>query len=177
MEENKILILGIGNILFSDEGVGIRVVERLLSCYDFPENVTIIDGGVLGLSLMCYMTEVNQLIVVDAVRNGGPPGTLYRLEGDDVPRRFLAKNSLHQIDFLEALTACDVIEELPETVIIGIEPEDIDTLGLELTPTVQSKVDGLLEGVFKELDRLGVKYRKKEEVQDVSCCSCQNYQN
>jgi hydrogenase maturation protease len=174
MEDRKILILGIGNILFADEGVGIRVVERLQTRYRFPEYVTVMDGGVLGLSLMCYITETEHLIVVDAVKKGGPPGTLYRLTGDEVPRRFLAKNSLHQIDFLEALTACDVIEKLPETVILGVEPEDIDSMSLELTSAREEKMDDLIEMVLRELERIGVDYYQRGESEHVSGHTCQN---
>ena len=105
MKTEKITVLGIGNILFRDEGVGIRVVERLEGRYHFPDHVSVVDGGVLGLGLLNVLAETKHLIVVDAVKNHGKPGDLYRLRGDDVPKRFLAKNSLHQIDFLETLTA------------------------------------------------------------------------
>ena len=177
MKNEKITILGIGNILFRDEGIGVRVIERLESLYEFPDHVSVVDGGVLGIGLLNILAETNQLIVVDAVKNRGNPGDLYRLEGDDVPKRFLAKNSLHQIDFLETLTASQVIDKLPDTVILGVEPEDIDTLGIELTPTIQKKVDILIDMVLKELDRLGVTYHylgEEEHVFGHTCKDCQD---
>jgi len=155
------MILGVGCILFTDEGFGIRVIEKLQELYEFPENVSIVDGGVLGLNLLGVISEADHLIVVDAVRNKEGAGSLYRLEGDAIPDRIRAKNSLHQVDFLEALTMCQALDKVPKTVILGVEPEDIDTLGLELTSITRSKVDPMIGMVLKELDRLGVGYQKR----------------
>ncbi|UCF57402.1 MAG: HyaD/HybD family hydrogenase maturation endopeptidase [Deltaproteobacteria bacterium] len=167
MKPKNITVLGVGNILFADEGVGIRVIERLQERYDFPENVSIIDGGTLGLRLLGVISEADYLIVVDAVKNKKEPGSLYRLEGEEVPKRILAKNSLHQVDFLETLAACQVLDKVPETVILGVEPQDIETPSIELTPTIQAKVDTLIQMVLKELDRLGVSYHSKGEMKHV----------
>ncbi|MCG2754039.1 MAG: HyaD/HybD family hydrogenase maturation endopeptidase [Desulfobacteraceae bacterium] len=163
-----IMILGVGCILFSDEGFGIRVIERLQELYKFPDNVSIVDGGVLGINLLGVISEADQLIVVDAIRNKGEVGSLYRLEGDAIPQRVRAKNSLHQVDFLEALTLCQALDKVPETVILGVEPEDIDTLSIDLTPGIQTKIDPALNMVLAELDRLEVSYQKKEQL-NVSC--------
>ncbi len=160
-EKKHIMVLGVGNLLFTDEGVGIHVVQALLEEYTFSKNVSIEDGGVLGINLLGIISQADELIVVDAIRNGGPPGTLYRLEGDDIPKRILAKNSLHQVDLLEALTLCQALDKVPETVIIGVEPQDIETLGLELTPPVQAKLGDLKAMALKELDRLGADYFRK----------------
>ena len=161
--ENHIMVLGVGNLLFTDEGVGIHAIQTLLEQYEFSQNVSIEDGGVLGINLLGIISEADDLIVVDAIRNGGAPGTLYRLEGDDIPKRILAKNSLHQVDLLEALTLCQALDKVPETVIVGVEPEDIETLGLELTPPVQEKMGDLITMVFRELDRLGADYHEKRD--------------
>jgi len=99
---------------------------------------------------------------VDAIRNRGNPGDLYRLERDAIPERIRAKNSLHQVDFLEALTLCQALDKVPETVIVGVEPEDIETLSLELTPTIQSRVDPVIDMILEELRRLGGSYWEKE---------------
>jgi hydrogenase maturation protease len=108
--------------------------------------------------LLGVISKPDHLIVVDAIRNKGKPGDLYRLEGDQIPERIRAKNSLHQVDFLEALTLCQALEKVPKTVIIGVEPEDIETQGLELTPPIQAKVDPVIEMVLAELVRLGGSY-------------------
>jgi hydrogenase maturation protease len=163
-----IMILGVGCILFSDEGFGIRVTEKLQELYEFPDNVSIVDGGVLGINLLGVISEADQLIVVDVIRNKKAAGSLYRLEGNAIPERIRAKNSLHQIDFLEALTLCQALDKVPETVIVGVEPEDIDTLSIDLTPVIQTKIDPVINMVLAELDRLEVSYQKKEQL-NVSC--------
>jgi hydrogenase maturation protease len=162
-ERPQITILGVGNILLSDEGVGVRVVERLAHAYDFPDNVRVLDGGVLGVRLMGVIGSSDVLIVVDAVKNRQPPGTLYRLADDQVPRRVLAKQSMHQMDLPEVLALCSAIDRNPQTVVVGVEPEDITTLEVTLTPAIAAKVDDLVGMVLKELDRLGVRYNPRAE--------------
>jgi hydrogenase maturation protease len=157
----EIMILGVGCILFSDEGFGVRVIETIQDRYEFPDNVQVVDGGVLGINLLGVISKPDYLIVVDAIRNKGKPGDLHRLEGEAIPERIRAKNSLHQVDFLEALTLCQALDKVPETVILGIEPEDIETLSTELTPTAQSKVDAIIEEVLVEVKRWGGSYRQK----------------
>jgi hydrogenase maturation protease len=166
MKEKRITIMGVGNILFTDEGVGVRVLEMLTEQYDFPSNVAIVDGGVLGMNLLGTISEADHLIVIDAVRNGQEPGTLYRLVGEDIPQRVLAKNSLHQVDLLEALTFCEALDKHPETVIIGIEPHDIKTVGLEMTPIVVGKMQAMVEMVILELELLGVTATRRRVPED-----------
>jgi len=159
----QILILGIGCILFRDEGFGVRVIEKLQERYEFPENVSLVDGGVLGLNLLSVLSEADYLIVVDAVRNRGNPGDLYRLEGDAIPDRIREKNSLHQVDFLETLTVCQALDKVPETVIFGVEPEDIESLSLDLTPATRARVDQVIDLVLDEIRQLGVTYRRRSK--------------
>jgi len=158
----NITVLGIGNILLTDEGFGVRVVEKLFDEYEFPENVSLVDGGVLGINLLGVIAEAQHLIVVDAVKNKQPPGTLYRLEKDELPERILLKNSLHQTDFLETLTLCQAIDKVPHTtVVLGIEPEDILTHSVDMTPTVAARVDEMMDLVIRELDSLGAIAKKR----------------
>ena len=157
----EVMVLGIGCILYSDEGFGVRVVEKMEKIFEFSNNVLLVDGGVLGVNLLGVISKPDHLIVVDAIRNNGSPGDLYRLEGDAIPRRIRAKNSLHQVDFLEALTLCQALDKVPQTVIIGVEPEDIDTQSLDLTPAIQAQVDPVIDMVLDELRRLGGSCKKK----------------
>ena len=157
------MILGVGCILFSDEGFGVRVIEKLEERYMFPDNVSVVDGGVLGVNLLGVISQADQLIVVDAIRNKGNPGDVYRLSGEQIPERIRAKNSIHQVDFLETLTLCRAIDKVPETVIVGVEPLDIETLSIELTPVTAAKVDVMIDMVLSELDRLDTTYDKRKE--------------
>jgi hydrogenase maturation protease len=165
-----IMIMGVGCTLLRDEGIGVKVVHALFNRYDFADNVEILDGATLGVNLLGYMSQADYLIVVDAIRNNGKPGDLYRLAGQQIPERIRAKNSLHQVDFLEALTLCQALDRVPEVVILGVEPEDIDTCSVELTPVVAAKFEALQAMVLEELDRLGAAYSiKAESDNDVSC--------
>ncbi len=166
----EVMVLGIGCILYTDEGFGVRVVEKMEALYEFPDNVLLVDGGVLGINLLGVISKPDHLIVVDAIRNKGKPGDLYRLAGDQIIQRIRAKNSLHQVDFLEALTLCQALDKVPETVIIGVEPEDIDTQGLELTPAIQRKIGPVIEMVLTELDRLGVSWSGLNYPEPLNAC-------
>lgn len=168
----NITVLGVGNILFRDEGLGIRALELLERRYRFPENVKLVDGGVLGIHLLGTIAETDHLIVIDAVKNNASPGTLHRLEGEDIPRRILAKNSLHEVDLLEALTLCPAFGKMPHTIILGIEPSDIETLSLNLSPVVESKIQQLLTIIVDELRSLGVNPVEKTQEEQQCYVSC-----
>jgi hydrogenase maturation protease len=176
-KNKQILILGVGNILFTDEGLGVRVVEKLMDEYEFSDNVVVEDGGVLGLNLLGVMTETDHLIVVDTIQWGDAPGTFHRMKGEQIPQRIRPKNSLHQVDFLEAYTCCQLLDNVPETVILGLEPLDIETLSTELTSTIQDNIEGLIQQVLMELDHLGAEYRHKGESRHVPGGTCQDYKD
>nr|WP_319490350.1 HyaD/HybD family hydrogenase maturation endopeptidase [uncultured Desulfobacter sp.] len=161
MDVNNITVLGVGNILYTDDGVGIRVVEALEKGYEFSDNVDIIDGGVLGVNLLGVISNAGRLIVVDTVLNHGQPGDLHRLDHDQIPNRILAKNSLHQVDLIEALTLCNALDHVPETTIIGVEPKDIESLGEDLSPEVGVRLDDLVQNVLEEIIRLGGSFEPK----------------
>lgn len=162
-DSKQIMILGVGCILYADEGFGVRIVEEMQKRYEFAENISLVDGGVLGVNLLGVISQPDYLIVVDVIRNKGNPGDLYRLEGEQIPERIRAKNSLHQVDLLEALTLCQALDKVPQTVILGVEPEDIETLSVELTPCTRAKFDQVINLVLAELDRLGGSYRKRSD--------------
>ena len=158
----KITVLGVGNILLKDEGVGVKVVEEMSGRYTFPEHVDLVDGGTQGLWLLATLQQVDHLIVVDAVLGGGPPGTLYRLEKEDLPKGLRVKVSAHDSDLVEALNLCELAGNGPETVVVvGIQPEDIEPFGLDLTPVVAGKMEELIQRVLDELKSLGVVPQKK----------------
>ncbi len=165
--EQRILILGVGNVLLKDEGVGVRIVHELQARYDFDPNVRLVDGGVLGLSLMGTMMEADQVIVVDAVRGGDEPGTLYRFNWEAKPEHIQYKDSLHQIDLMETMGTLPLVGEVPRVTVLGVEYEDIDNWGLELTPRVERAVEPLLTLVLKELQELGAPARPKDKPLEV----------
>lgn len=176
-EKSKdIMVIGVGNVLMKDEGFGIHVVKRMEQMFAFPENVEIVDGGVLGVHLLGIISKPDHLIVVDVVRGGGKPGDMYRIEQQDIPARIRAKNSVHQVDFLEALALLQAMDHQPEVVILGVEPEDITTLETDLTEAIEEKVGPIIDLVLAELEKLGVTC-KKGTCKNVSCDPLYDRQN
>lgn len=151
----KILILGVGNILYTDEGVGVRAVEQLLADFDFSDNVTLMDGGNLGMRLMEPLMACDYCIVLDAVLGGDVPGTVYRLTGEDLRKSLAFKDSMHQSDLVDTLIYCELIGKRPETVVIGMEPFDFKTMAVELSPTIAERVPAMLDIALAELRTAG----------------------
>jgi len=176
MKTAQILVLGVGNILLSDEGFGVCVINRLTERYEFPENVCLMDGGVLGLNLLGPISDADHLIVIDAIKNRHPAGTMYRIDGKDLPQRIRSKNSMHQIDLLEALTLCEALGDVPDTVLLGVEPRDMESTSIHLTPEIQERVDPMVDRVLEELDRLDVPYRERTSTEG-PCSSCKQNTN
>lgn len=150
-----ILILGVGNILYTDEGAGVRVIEKLLEDYDFSDNVKLMDGGTLGTKLMDPIMACQKLIVVDAVLGGDEPGSVYRLTGEDLRKSLAFKNSLHQSDLVDTLILCELTGHRPEAVVIGIEPYDYKSLAVELSDVVKERLPRIAEIVLDEIRNSG----------------------
>lgn len=152
----RVLILGIGNLVMSDDGVGVKVVQKLQSRYRFPAGVEIIDGGTLGLDLLPMLECVERLIVVDAIEIGEKPGTCVRLSDDDIPIVLETKLSPHQMGFKDLLVVSRLMGHSPrEMVLIGVQPGSI-AMDTELTPEVEAQVEVMLTSVLKELDLWGI---------------------
>jgi hydrogenase maturation protease len=151
----QILVLGVGNILFRDEGVGVRAVESLLANYDFSDNVTLMDGGTLGSRLIGPMMEADFVLVLDAVLGGDKPGTLYRYQGQDLRRSLAFQDSMHQANLIDTLTQCELIGKRPDALIVGIEPEDFKTMDINISPLLASRLPAMCDMALAELRALG----------------------
>ena len=149
--------MGIGNVLMMDDSVGVRAVEELEKMYRMPEDVELLDGGTSGMELLSHIREHDCLIIIDALKSGLPPGTVVRVEGEDVPARFMTRISPHQLGLSDVLAAATISGELPANMVLfGIEPKKVE-LGLGLSEEVRSSFDKLLGVVKEEIERLGFK--------------------
>ncbi|EGB16448.1 hydrogenase expression/formation protein [Pseudodesulfovibrio mercurii] len=158
-KDTRILILGVGNILFTDEGFGVRVAEDLEQKYQFSDNVTVLDGGTLGLKLMGPIMESDYLIIVDIVLNDGEPGEIFRLLGEDLNKACAFKNSLHQTDLLDTLAQCSIIGNVPdEVVLFGIEPVNYHDMSAALSPELTARLPQMEALVLDEVERAGGSY-------------------
>jgi hydrogenase maturation protease len=162
MDTEQITILGIGCTLLADQGFGVGMIQSLNRQFEFPAHVHLVDGGLVGVGLTGIIAQADQLIVIDAIANGGRPGDIFRLEGREILQRLTAKNHVQQVEFLEALAHCQALDKPARTVLLGIEPQDTKTLACELTPVLQAQMEAMTTCVLDELDRLGVNCRKKE---------------
>ncbi|MFZ2266458.1 MAG: HyaD/HybD family hydrogenase maturation endopeptidase [Azonexus sp.] len=164
MNSKRILVLGIGNILWADEGFGVRCVEALNAGWEFPPQVELMDGGTQGLYLLPYVQETDCLLVFDAVDYGDTPGTLREVVGDLVPRFMGAKKmSLHQTGFQEVLAAAEMTEKLPgELVLIGVQPEELEDYGGSLRDVVKAQMPAALDIAFAWLERWGASPKKRQ---------------
>jgi hydrogenase maturation protease len=169
VDTKVITILGIGCALLADQGFGVSVVQALDARYQFPENVQLLDGGLLGVVLTGTIAQANHLIVIDSIANCGRPGDIYRLEDQEIRQRLTRKkNPVYQVEFLEALVHCQSLDAPPQTVLLAVEPADTQTLACALTPVLQDKIDPMVALVLKELDQLGVSYGNKK-TESLSC--------
>ena len=132
-DARTVLILGVGNLLLSDEGAGPHVIRRLQERYVLPPAVQIVDGGTFGMDLLYYLEGCATLLIVDAVETGKPAGTLIRLEGEAVPAFLSVKISPHQVGVPDMLFAAKLKGiEPPDIVLWGVQPESFE-IGLDLS--------------------------------------------
>ena len=151
----RTLVLGLGNILLRDEGVGVRVVEALAERYTLPAEVEVVDGGTAGMDLLNTLAGCDHLLICDAVRTGGSPGSVVKLAGDQVPALFQTRCSPHQLGLADLLATLTLTGEAPAVVtLIGIIPADL-RLGLELSDEAAEAAGRAVEELAAELRGLG----------------------
>jgi hydrogenase maturation protease len=164
----NILVLGIGNLLLSDEGAGVRALEAIEQRFDIPPGVELLDGGTSGMELLGYLQGRDAVIIIDAVTCGKPPGTIVRLEGDQVPALFRRKISPHQLGLSDLLAAARLTDSLPaEVILIGVEPKELGT-GLKLSNKVAGVMEELAVLVALELESLGARVAMKKGARRMS---------
>jgi len=157
----KISLIGLGNLLLRDEGVGVHAVEALKRKYDFPEGVRLLDGGTLGLDLLHLIEGMDRVLFVDAVDLKKKPGTIAVIEGEDLPSLLEPKLSLHHVGLSDLLFASGFLGTRPaEIVLIGIQPETME-IGLELSKTIKERFDELLDTVLGKLREWGLEVEEK----------------
>lgn len=156
-------MLGLGNLLLHDEGIGVWVAESLRRRFDFPDTVTLLDGGTLGLDLLPRLEGVSRLCLIDAVQLGGPPGRISRLAGEEVPAALGLKMSPHQVGVQDLLATARLRGQAPPVVVLwGLEPERLDP-GIGFSPSVASALTRLEAAVLEELRGWGLPGRLRAE--------------
>jgi hydrogenase maturation protease len=152
----NIAIFGIGNILLSDDGVGVHAVHRLIEDFAFPDSVELIDGGTKGLDLLPLLEGRDKVLIIDAANFKKEPGTIDIVEGDRIPAFLSAKLSVHQIGLPDMLFAAKLMDIAPpEMCLIGIQPESMET-GTYLSEKVKNQFEPFLNTILQKLNEWGV---------------------
>ena len=161
-----VTILGVGNVILTDEGFGVRAAEYLDHHYTFPDNVQIVDGGTLGIELTQYVTGTNKLLVIDSINGGAEPGTVFRFHNDAIMEHFQDELSAHEVGIQDVLALLTVTgHKIPEVIVIGAQPFDLEA-GVGLSDGMQALLPQIVEQILKDLRDWGIEAQRKETAGD-----------
>ena len=159
--DNSIVVLGVGNILLTDEGLGVHVVEDLKANYTFTPQVTLIDGGTMGMELLTYMRGMKKILLIDAINGGKNPGTVYEFPHRELEQYFTDHISVHEVGMQDILRIRAIQENpLEDAIVIGVEPESLE-IGFEPSAPVQAVLPEVKERVLRVLRNWGVQVEPK----------------
>lgn len=159
--ENSIVVLGVGNILLTDEGLGVHVVEDLKANYNFTPQISLIDGGTMGMELLTYMRGMKKILLVDAVNGGEAPGTIYEFPHRELEQYFTDHISVHEVGMQDILRIRAIQENpLEDAIVIGVEPESLE-VGFEPSEPVQHALLEVKDRVLRILRDWGVQITRK----------------
>jgi len=151
MQPKKILILGLGNILLGDEGIGVRVAEQLIS-HSLPDNVEVIDGGTAGYELLNFFEDREKVIIVDAVKTADKPGSVYKVDVSILEEDDTIHLSLHQIGLKNVFKMASLMDINPEVTLVGIVPKDYQRYKIGLSKEVEKAIPCAIETIFQEVN-------------------------
>ncbi len=156
-----IAVIGIGNTLMKDEGVGVHIVNALLKNYRFTPQIELIDGGTAGMELLQFFQDNEKIIIIDAVNFDREAGFIGSIENDDILRRLNNKLSMHHLGITDVLSSLQLTGgKADEIFLLGIQPKSIE-LGMELTAEIAQKTDKMISIILQKLEQWGVKAEKK----------------
>ena len=161
MDKKHITILGLGNILLADEGFGVHFIRYFEDRYILPENVEIVDGGVMGYVLLDIFDRSDLIIVVDCIRLDDEPGSIYRFTHEEFITKLPPPTSAHEVKFSDVLIKAEMIGELPEMVFLCIVPKEFKDMDLEMTGDLKNRLPVMESFLIKELEGLGIKVEAK----------------
>jgi len=161
MKESKIAVIGIGNILMSDEGVGCHAANLLLAKYNFEPSIEILDAGTTGTDLLHYFEDYDRIIITDAVNFDKEPGFIGTIEDDDILARITTKMSMHHLGLSDVLSTVKLLGiETMNVYLVGIQPASLE-VGTELTDLIAQRMDRMIEVVLLKLKEWGVSVKEQ----------------
>lgn len=158
------IIIGVGNMLFKDEGIGIYASEYIKQNYEFSDNLEIIDGGTLGFKLMAYFQEYKNVIILDTVSINDEAGSIFRFPSDVLLGLGKYRKTAHEVEIVEMLEIVSVLDSHANVTIIGIVPQDIQSVEIGLTKQMEEKFPLFINTALKEIEDLGFNLTKKDDL-------------
>lgn len=163
MKNKKIAVIGAGTVIFNDEGVGVYAQRYLEKNYKFDSDITFVDGGVLGFKLMTYYQEYDKVIILDTITmDNDKAGSIYNLPANELMGLGSYKQTAHEVEIVEMLEICSLLEQMADTNIIGIIPDDIKSVKVGLSDTLKNKFSYFVQEALNEIAKLGIKYTKNK---------------
>jgi len=162
--QNKNIVIGVGNLLFCDDGIGVIAVEYLKRNFEFSSGLELLDGGTLGFNLAEYFLEYENVLIIDTISTDDKVGEIYKIPSDELLGAGSYKNTAHEVEVVQMLQACQLYDKKAEITIIAIVPEDIKSVEIGLSETLRSRFDILIQTVIKSIEELGVEVTKKDDV-------------
>jgi len=159
-KKGKVAILGVGNILLTDEGFGVHFVRWLSKRYKPSENVSFIDGGTLAYALIDIICSCENLIVIDVLKAKDTPGSIYRFNTEEMQAHMPPPTTAHEVTFFDVLFKVELMDELPQTLFLCIVPQDYGDMKMEMTPLMRKKFPAMEKLLLDELSRLNVQLEK-----------------
>jgi len=159
----RTVIIGAGTVIYQDEGIGVYAAKYMEENFTFMDDVTLVDGGVLGFLLMTYYQDYDKVIILDTITMDDTVGSIYNLPSHELLGLGSYKQTAHEVEIIEMLEICSLLEKMAEVNIIGIVPQDIKTVNVGLSDEMKNKFDNLINAAIDELDKSGIKYKRNND--------------
>ena len=159
----KTAIVGAGTVIYQDEGIGVYAAKYIEKNFTFMDDVTLVDGGVLGFQLMTYYQDYDRVIILDTITMDDEVGSIYNLPSEELLGLGSYKQTAHEVEIIEMLEICSLLERMAEVNIIGIVPKDIQSVNIGLSDEMKAKFNDLLSAAVAEIERSGIKYKRNTD--------------
>jgi hydrogenase maturation protease len=163
----KTVLIGVGNILFMDEGIGVYAAKLLACNYTFTPEIEIIDGGTLGFKLMDYLSDYEKVIILDTVSIEADPGSVYDLPSDALMNLGEYRQTVHEIEVVGMIEMCQLLGKMAEVNIIGIIPQDIVNVEINLSNSIKSALPFLIQTTLNNLKKSGIYATAKKQQKSI----------
>jgi len=162
--QNKNIVIGIGNLLFCDDGVGVIAIKYLKENFEFTPKLELLDGGTLGFNLAEYFLEYDNVFIIDTISVNDEVGEIYKIPSGELLGAGAYKNTAHEVEVVQMLEACELYDKKAKVTIFGIVPQDITSVEVGLSEVLKSKFDVLIQTVINEIENLDVAVMRKDDV-------------